>query len=212
MSSIPIKSPAPYAVSQAVAYADTDGTALLVSTSSPLPVNLGSAPVPVNGSVSLSGALPAFAATPSVNIATMPEVEIRNDAGNPLPVSGTVTVSNAILAVNVTNAGPLPVSISQPSTTALAGSASASAVAGPFSPVLGRAAVLMLSGSWVGTVKVSRSTDAGVTRQPLTVAGTPWAQFTGNACEAVWEESDPTARLYLEITLTSGTLNYRLSQ
>ena len=109
MSSIPIKSPAPYAVSQAVAYADTDGTALLVSNSTPLPVNLGSAPVPVNGNVSLTGALPAFAATPSVNIATMPEVEIRNDAGNPLPVSGTVTVSNAILAVNVTNAGPLPV-------------------------------------------------------------------------------------------------------
>ena len=202
MSSIPIKSPAPYAVSQAVAYADTDGTALLVSTSSPLPVNLGSAPVPVNGSVSLSGALPAFAATPSVNIATMPEVEIRNDAGNPLPVSGTVTVTNTTLAVSLT----------QPTTTELAGSANASAVVGPFNPVLGRAAVLMLSGSWVGTVKVSRSTDAGTTRQPLTVAGAPWAQFTGNACEAVWEESDPTARLYLEITLTSGTLNYRLSQ
>jgi hypothetical protein len=212
MSSIPIKSPASYAVSQAIAYADTDGTALLVSASAPLPVNLGSTAVPVNGSVSLAGALPAFAATPTVNIGTLPEVEIRNDAGNPLPVAGTVAISNATLAVNVTNSAALAVSVNPPTTTALAGSASASGVIGPFTPVLGRAAVLMLAGSWAGTVKVSRSTDAGATRQPLTVAGSPWAQFTGNACEAVWEESDPTARLYLEITLTSGTVNYRLSQ
>ena len=201
MSSIPIKSPAPYAVSQAVAFADADGTALTVSTSAPLPVNLGSAPLPVNGSVSLTGALPAFAATPSVNIATMPEVEIRNDAGSPVPVAGTVSVN-----------GTVPVSISAPTTTALAGSASASGIIGPFTPVLGRAAVLMLSGSWAGTIKVSRSTDAGATRQPLTVAGLPWAQFSANACEAVWEECDASARLYLEITLTSGTVNYRLAQ
>lgn len=194
MSSIPIKSPAPYAVSQAVAYADTDGTALVVSTSTPLPVSVGSAPVPVNGSVALSGTLPAFATTPSVTL------------------TGTLPAFASTPSVTVANAAPLAVSISPPATAALAGSASASAVVGPFTPVLGRAAVLMLSGSWAGTIKVSRSTDAGATRQPLTVAGLPWAQFSANACEAVWEESDPTARLYLEITLTSGTVNYRLSQ
>lgn len=203
MSSIPIKSPASYAVTQAVAYADTDGTALVVSTAAPLPVN---------GTVSLAGTLPAFAAAPTVNIGTMPEVEIRNDSGNPLAVSGSVAISNASLAVTVGNAAPIAVSLSQPTTTALAGSTATTGVVGPFTPVLGRAAVLMLSGSWAGTIKVSRSTDGGATRQPLTVAGAPWAQFTANACEAVWEESDPTARLYLEITLTSGTVNYRLSQ
>ncbi len=176
MSSIPIKSPAGFAVSQATAFADADGTALLVSAAAPLPVQV-SATVPLA-----------------------------------VAVAGTVAISNATLAVNVSNAAPLAVSVAATTTAALAGAASASGVVGPFTPVLGRAAILALAGGWAGTVKVTRSTDGGATRLPLTVAGSAWAQFSGNACEPVWEESDATARLYLDLTLTSGTLNYRLSQ
>jgi hypothetical protein len=40
-----------------------------------------------NTTVTISG-------TPTVNIGTMPEVEIKNDAGNPIPVSGTVSIDN----------------------------------------------------------------------------------------------------------------------
>jgi hypothetical protein len=86
----------------------------------------------------------------------------------------------------------------------------ATTLAGPFTPTTGVAIILTLRGTWSGTVNVMRSTDGGVTLNPLTVAGQPWARFAGNACEPVWEENDAAARLYLDITLASGSLSYRL--
>ena len=138
----PIQSPASYVPSRATAYADTDGTALLVSSANPLPVSLAAttAPALLNGTTGTSGVL------------------------------------------------------------------------GPFQPALGRPVMLTLTGSWTGTVKVVRSTDGGATRQPLTVAAQGWAQFSGNCCEAVWEESESAARLYLDVVLASGTLGYRVGQ
>lgn len=141
MPNNPIQSPAGYVPSRAIAFADLDGTALMASTLTPLPVTTSSAPV-----------------------------------------------------------------------TALAGSTSASSVLGPFQPASGRPLMLSLSGTWVGTAKLVRSTDGGTTKLPLTINGAAWAQFTANCCEAVWEESDSTARFYLDIALTSGTLVYRLVQ
>lgn len=61
-------------------------------------------------------------------------------------------------------------------------------------------------------MKVLRSTDGGTTKLPLTIGGSAWGQFTGNCCEAIWEESEAAARLYRDIALTSGTVNYRLGQ
>jgi hypothetical protein len=107
---------------------------------------------------------------------------------------------------------PLPVTFGAPSATALAGTAAASAVLGPFQPVLGRAVILALAGTWAGSVKVLRSTDGGTTKLPLTIAGTLWGQFTGSCCEPVWEESEAIATLWLDATLTSGSLTYRLAQ
>ncbi len=141
MPPTPIQSPSGYSVSQAVAFADVDGSARLVSATAPLPVTMGN-----------------------------------------------------------------------PSATPLAGTAAATGAVGPFQPVLGRAVVLALSGTWTGTVRVLRSTDSGTTRLPLTVAGTAWGQFTANCCEAVWEESEGAAQLYLDITLASGSVIYRLAQ
>lgn len=142
MPSIPIQSPASYVPSRAAAFADVDGTSMLVSASNPMPVSIGAA---------------AAAA-------------------------------------------------------ALAGSSTASGVLGPFLPVAGRPVVLALSGTWSGTVAVQRSTNGGTTKLPLTVAGAVWGQFTTNACEPVWEESEAGAALYLDVTLSSGTLAYRLAQ
>lgn len=123
-------------------------------------------------------------------------------------------------------AGPsdeaLPVSADQPfpvmatfgasASEPLTGSASASAVVGPFTPELGRAIWLTLSGSWSGSVTVKRSTNGGETKLPLTVGGLAWATFTGNANEPVAEESVGGADYYLDITLASGTLVYEVAQ
>ena len=112
----------------------------------------------------------------------------------------------------VTAATPLPVTFGNPSATALAGTANATSVVGPYQPALGRPVMLVLTGTWSGSVKVTRSTDGGATRQPLTVAGNAWAQYTGNVCEAVWDESESASRLYLDITLSSGSVSYRVAQ
>jgi hypothetical protein len=151
MPSTPIKSPTNYAVSHAVAFADSEGSAQLVSAASPMPVNIN-------------------------------------------------------------NAAPLAVSVANPTTAPIAGTANANVVAGPFAPVMGRAVILSLSGTWVGAVKVTRSTDGGTSRLPLTIAGGAWANFTANCCEAVWEECDAAASLFLDITVSSGTVTYRLAQ
>lgn len=112
----------------------------------------------------------------------------------------------------VAAATPLPVTLGTAPTTALTGSASTTSVVGPYQPALGRPVILTLTGTWAGSVKVTRSVDGGTSRQPLTVAGNPWGQFAANACEAVWEESESAAQLYLDITLTSGSITYRMAQ
>lgn len=111
----------------------------------------------------------------------------------------------------VTPHSPLPVTMSGAATpAALTGIAANSAVVGGFAPARGVPVVVSLRGTWQGSVQVMRSTDGGATLDPLTVGGTPWAQFNTNACEAVWEENDPAATLHLVITLTTGAVTYRL--
>lgn len=126
------------------------------------------------------------------------------NATAPLPV--TVTSSTAVQAVNGA------VAITLPTTTPLVGTASASTTLGPYAPVVGRSVILTLSGTWSGSVQVLRSIDNGVTKVPLTVGGATWALFTVNCCEAIWDESEATGKLYLQVTLSSGTLNYRMAQ
>ena len=144
----------------------------------------------------------------------MPNSPIQSPASFvPSRATAFSDVDGTALLVSASN--PLPVSmaaVSGSTPTPVAGTTTTTGVLGPFQPALGRPVILVLSGTWVGTVKVVRSTDGGTTRLPLTVSGSSWAQFTGNCCEAVWEESDSNARLYLEVTLTSGTLTYRMAQ
>lgn len=106
---------------------------------------------------------------------------------------------------------PLPVALASPvAPPPLAGSSGIAVVAGPFYAVPGRPVILTLSGEWTGSVSITRSTDGGLTRHALTVGGAPWGRFTGNACEPVWEETDPAATLHLELAPASGTITYRL--
>lgn len=138
----------------------------------------------------------------------------------PIQYPATYSVSHAVaysdldgISVLVGPDKPLPVTLAQPSGgTPLAGTAVASVVVGPYVPVAGRPVMLSLEGTWQGTVALQRSTDGGTSKLPVTIGGSPWARFTGNACEPVWEESESVARLYLDIELSSGSLNYRLAQ
>ena len=120
-------------------------------------------------------------------------------------------------AILVSNAAPLPVSISAaPSGSSapapLTGTAPTARTVGSFVPVAGRPIVITLTGTWTGTAKLLRSTDGGVTRLPLTLAGSPWGEFTANVNEPVWEEFEAPAVFYLQLTPLSGSIVYRLAQ
>ncbi|MDE2561268.1 MAG: hypothetical protein KGL48_03380 [Sphingomonadales bacterium] len=119
---------------------------------------------------------------------------------------------NGMLSL-VSSSMPLPVTVTPSGGTlaaAVAGTSAASILTPAFSPTPGVPVIVTLDGAWTGTVVVQRSADGGMTRRGLTVAGDAWARFTGNACEPVWEEHDPSAALYLDIALTSGSVTYRL--
>jgi hypothetical protein len=52
-------------------------------------------PLTVDGTVTANVTFPASQTVDgTVNIGTMPEVEIKNDEGNPIPISGTVSIDN----------------------------------------------------------------------------------------------------------------------
>ena len=141
----------------------------------------------------------------------MPNNPIQNPTG--YAISRAVAYSDVDgTSIVVGAAAPLPVTTILPASAPLTGTAATSAQVGPFQPVAGRPVMLALSGSWSGTVKVLRSTDGGATKLPLTIAGASWGQFTANCCEAIWEESEAAARLYLDITLIAGSASYRLGQ
>lgn len=113
----------------------------------------------------------------------------------------------------VDGARPLPVQTVAPAAAdSLSGTLASGGVAGPFIPAAGRPVYITLSGTWQGTVSVQRSTDGGVTRQPLTLGGAAWGTFTSNACEPFWEEHEAGATLYLAANLASGPVSYRLAQ
>ena len=143
-----------------------------------------------------AGYAPAFAVGYSTQDGQLAVV----DDATPLPVSFSTTQ-------------PIPVDVSGgPAPAPLVGQADAAVLAGPFEPAANRPVFVTLAGTWQGRVQVERSTDGGATRHPLTVAGLAWGGFTANACEPVWVENEAGAQLYLAIEVTSGTLDYRVSQ
>ena len=113
----------------------------------------------------------------------------------------------------VSHGAPLPtVALAPTAPAALTVIASNAKVAGSFEPTPLAPVFLTLTGEWTGTVRVLRSTDGGATRQPLTIAGSEWAIFHGNACEPVWQEGERGAQIHLVLAPTSGTLTYRIAQ
>ncbi|RVQ67585.1 hypothetical protein EKN06_06455 [Croceicoccus ponticola] len=122
------------------------------------------------------------------------------DDANPLPVSfdGAITGGGG---------GSTP----QPA-PAISGSTATSATIGPFAATPGLPIIVSLTGIWAGDVQLLRSVDGGVTKLPLTIAGTTWGTFGANACEPVWTETEQDVTFYLRVELASGTVDYRLAQ
>lgn len=112
----------------------------------------------------------------------------------------------------VSDATPLPVATAAPAPAPLTGQSAASEVVGPFEPTPGRAIVVTLDGEFDGTVRLLRSTDDGLTKVPLRVGGSAWAEYTAPGCEQAWSETEEGTSFYLDIALASGTVAYRVSQ
>lgn len=82
-----------------------------------------------------------------------------------------------------------------------------------FSPIPNVPYRLLTSGTWSGSFTVERSSDNGTTWFPLTLFGAPFAAgFTGNINEVIDTETVSNVILSLNVTLSSGTLNFRFEQ
>jgi len=129
-------------------------------------------------------------------------------------------------AANVSAASPLPVASIGPdalaaTSTPLTGSVSDTAAHtyGPFTPQLARNIWATLIGAAAGgTAQLLRSTDGGITKAGLTAGGDVWASWsfagiTGAIVnEQIGTETDAAATYYLAVTLTAGSLTYRIAQ
>ena len=121
-------------------------------------------------------------------------------------------------AVLVSQSAPLPVTLAAVSggtatpSSPLTGTTAIASTTGSYVPLAGRPLVVTLTGTWTGTVKLLRSINGGATKLPLTLAGAPWAEFTANVNEPVWEENESAAVFYLQFAPLSGTIAYRLAQ
>jgi hypothetical protein len=142
----------------------------------------------------------------------MPKYPISPPASYVTPTAIGFADSEGDLAL-VGEGVPLPVAAMRAAAPApLEGATSQSLIAGPFVPVPDAPVHLELRGEWSGQVALQRSTDGGITRSAVTAGGMPWATFSANANEIVWQEGEQGASLYLDIVLTSGTVSYRVSQ
>jgi len=119
-------------------------------------------------------------------------------AGNPMPVATPESLAST--------------------STPLAGLAGSTAVVGPFSPQIGRDIWATLIGSSAsGSAMLLRSIDGGATKLPITAGGLPWATWAFSSItgvivnEAVVTSSD-AATYYLSVTLSAGSVSYRLGQ
>lgn len=123
--------------------------------------------------------------------------------------SGITALSGSISPTAVTGAAP-------------SGTATGTApnfLIGPFTPQLNRQiwATLVVAAGTTGTVQILRSTDAGATMTALTKAPNVIGSFTlsGAAAgplinEQILAESDAAASLWLSVSLTAGSLTYRI--
>lgn len=95
--------------------------------------------------------------------------------------------------------------------TPVGGSFTAMGQSAAYTPVAGRSINYSAWGTFVGTLRLERSFDAGVTWLPVTALGTG-ISFTAPFSET-WDEAEANVQYRLNCSAyTSGTANYRISQ
>ncbi|SFK41354.1 hypothetical protein [Caulobacter sp. UNC279MFTsu5.1] len=80
--------------------------------------------------------------------------------------------------------------------------------------VAGRPINVSITGTASGlSARLTRSFDGGATWLPLTVAGQPYAVWTGNISEQAWVETEAGVQFRVEVAaLAAGTATIRISQ
>jgi len=95
--------------------ANSDTNRIFVNTTGTVELGTTTLAALENIGVTISG-------TPTVNIGTMPEVEIKNDSGNPIPISANTTTNSSgnpvYVSANISNSGPITVAQSDVAVTA----------------------------------------------------------------------------------------------
>lgn len=156
----------------------------------------------------------ALALTPSAALA---QARIKS-VGNPpfVGLNGIAYGAEGNTAVPVTPTTPLPTAdgpLPPATSTALTGTATAGTTTiGPFVPQLGRGIRVILRGTWAGTFAVSTSVDGCATLNPLTIGGSTWGSFTGNANEIVDIPTLAGVVYCATATISSGSLSYGVRQ
>ena len=139
-------------------------------------------------------------------------------AGNPpfVGLSGLAYGAEGDTAVPVTPLTPLPITegpLPAAGSTAITGTATTGTkIVGPFVPQLGRGIRVILRGTWAGTFAVGTSVDACATINPLTIGGSTWGSFNGNANEIVDVPTLAGVVYCATATVTSGALSYGVRQ
>lgn len=166
-------------------------------------------------------ALVCASATAQAQATSLPLVPLKD--GTSSWAVGAVPVDSTG-AEKGTSANPLVVSTTTPgaaTSTPLTGTVNDTSAHtfGPFTPQLARAIWATLVGTGAsGTAQLLRSTDGGTTKAGLTAGGTSWASWSFTTTtgaivnEQVSTETDSAATYYLAVTLTAGSLTYRIAQ
>lgn len=96
--------------------------------------------------------------------------------------------------------------------TAITGTFAATGQSASFTPIAGREFNVTLRGTFVATVQLERSFDAGANWSPITAAGTQLYLWTAPASETAEEPQYGVLYRLNDTAYTSGTVTYRISQ
>jgi hypothetical protein len=164
----------------------------------------------------LLGAVALTFALTSSPASSQGRIKSTGSGGSIVGLNGLAYGAEGDTAVPVTPSTPLPTAegpLPPATSTALTGTAPIGTTTfGPFVPQLGRGIRVILRGTWAGTFAVSTSVDACATLNPLTIGGSTWGSFAGNANEIVDIPTLAGVVYCATATVTSGSLSYGVRQ
>ena len=126
--------------------------------------------------------------------------------------AGQALMAASISVTLASDQGPIETNISAAPSglTPVVGSFSATGNSASFAPLSGRPFNISLWGTFAASCALQRSFD-GSTWLPITASGAPVMNFAGPVSEQ-WGESEVGVQYRLACTVTSGAVNFRISQ